>query len=224
MDAVAKPESPDLVRLKMVTEQCASGNGLNFVFVGAILLLASITRFDLVPFWVLISFFLASLPLARYIRQYSERRFGWVEPKPPSNKAVGIFLLVMFVGVFFRHWIENQLNPVLSDLADQIHLAISDPNHLVDLQPLVFWMVWCCANFRWSLIRKGESILLLFVSGLLVWAGVALSPLWHPEVRQLILWRVLNDGWLGITMIAVGSYQYINLLRLIPRPLPENGR
>jgi Ca2+/Na+ antiporter len=222
MDAVAQTGFPDLNRLKTATERYAAGNGLNFIFVGMSFLLSSVIRFFLIPFWLLILFLLASIAIARYIRRYSERRFGWVEPKPPSNRAVGIFLLIMFVGVFSRHWIDNQLNPILSELGDRIHFAIWDPHHLVDIQPLVFWMVLCCTSIRSSVIRKGRSVLLLFAFGLLAWSGVAFSPLWHPKITQLTLWRVLNEGWLGLTMIAIGLYQYVDLLRLMPRSVVEN--
>jgi hypothetical protein len=50
---------------------------------------------------------------------------------------------------------------------------------------------------------------------------VFLFPLQHPAITQLLFWRILSAGWLGISFMAIGLYQHMALVRLLPKKNQE---
>jgi hypothetical protein len=52
---------------------------------------------------------------------------------------------------------------------------------------------------------------------LLLWTGVLVFlPLREPKVTQQTLWRILNAGWLGVSMVLLGVYNHLTLVHFLP--------
>jgi hypothetical protein len=49
---------------------------------------------------------------------------------------------------------------------------------------------------------------------------VVFCPYWYPAARGVAAWKILNAGWLGLSCVALGLYQHLLLVRL----MPQHGR
>ena len=58
--------------------------------------------------------------------------------------------------------------------------------------------------------------------GLLAFASIASLAVWRPDVRLSQLWRILNDGGIGLSLIAWGLYEHIRLTLLLPKRVSEH--
>ena len=200
----------DRQRLKYVAENFADLQGLRTVVLGAWLALMSMVnlyegnwllRGSGLPLAVLI---VALIVWALYIPGYYERRFGRVERQNPLKRCAGPFLAMAVVFA------------VLFAFNRRLHLMISDPTNQVDLWPLSFWIAWMCYEL-WHWKRADPSRICVLFCCMLAAAFIALSPIWHPEARQLMWWKGLNQGSLGIGLIAVGFYDHFTLVRMLPK-------
>ncbi len=210
-------------RLKYVTEHFHALQGLTWVAFGAMLLIPSMMDFYGLRWptlgWVAL---LISWPFAfRYIPKYYRRRFGWVELGPASmtNRQAVIFLLVFLVLLFFGRPIGRYADLIYA----VVESMISEPAHPVTLLPVLLWFVYFCASLRRHPSQEDRYRTCFFSLGMLAWAFVVLSPLWHPEITHFKLWEFLKAGWLGISLISVGLYDHITLVRLLPKRIEEDG-
>jgi hypothetical protein len=54
-------------------------------------------------------------------------------------------------------------------------------------------------------------------SSALAWAITGLYALRHADAVHFTLWKFLNNGWLGLSFIALGLYNHYTLVRLMPQ-------
>lgn len=58
---------------------------------------------------------------------------------------------------------------------------------------------------------------LFYVVGLATSTAVCFYPKWHPEVMQSLIWKTLNAGSFGLTLIAWGLRDHLLLVHLLPK-------
>jgi hypothetical protein len=219
----------DHERLKYVTRLLsAQQQGGNTVLLGALLFWIEandIWHWHWASGWVggmawlvgLVVFVRAS---QRWIPRYYERRFGHVEPQEISAKQFGILLLVLLAMAFFSWPIANYFEPTVSNFLGRVHVMISDPSQQVNLLPSFLWLTAFFTSLLWPR-KMGRQGLCFELPGLVAFASIALFPIWHPDAKQLGLWKVLNAGGLGLTLIAMGLYNHIVLVRALPKRVAE---
>lgn len=215
---------PDYARLRYVTANFQSLQGLTWVVLGSVFLFSSIEKsFDLpLPFWLLLVAVVSIIAANRYIPKYYRSRFGTVEPRGPSNKHAVIFLLVLLgLGLFGRP-VGSYLDSVIPQTSNQIHLMISDPDHRTNLLPVTFWAVLLCASgLRRPRFLSHLDVPFYLACFLFFAFALVFYPLRHPEVAKLTSWKVLNAGWFGISLIVTGLYDHLTLIALLSRRVGE---
>jgi hypothetical protein len=211
-------------RLRYVTKNFQSLQGLTWVAFGSAFFLSSIE--DVLsrplPWWFLLLGIALIIAAYRYVPKYYQRRFGSVEPRSPSNKHAVIFLLVLLALGLFGHPLGRYLDSVIPQVNNQIHVMISDPDHRTNLLPVIFWTV---PLFAGGLRRPRDARRLgvpFDMACLLFWAvALVFYPLRYPDVTRLMFWKLLNTGWLGISMIVIGLYDHLTLVSLLPGRVRE---
>jgi hypothetical protein len=210
-------------RLRYVTENFQALQGLTLVCMGGWLFFSEAEDIPGVvpPWWLkLLTLLALGLYLAalRYIPRYYERRFGSVEWRVRRVSPIDIkslvlqlvFVVLLLVVLLFGLAGGRYLN--------WAHRMLSDPDHRANLPPVLYWFAFLCA---WASNRShfGRLHMVLFSAYFLIlWTGVSVFlPLRHPEVTQQTLWRILNAGWLGISLMLMGLYNHLTLVRLLPR-------
>jgi hypothetical protein len=212
----------DPQRLRYITEHFHSLQGLTWVVMGASILVVSVDEIYGYRLPNLVWRMLLWVPVvatARYIRRYYQRRFGWIEPRGPSNTEAVTFLVAFPVLLFFGRDIAYWGGLI----GDVMQSMIPDPAHHVTVAPVLVWFVFFCANIRHHTEQEDLYRIYFFGSGMLVWTLLALYPLWNPYVLPTGVWKSLNAGWLGITMIAIGLYGHMTLVRLMPQGVVEDN-
>jgi hypothetical protein len=206
-------------RLRYITENFQSQQGLTWVALGALSFLTSSKDIFGITlpwwFWLLIVPF--GIAAFRYIPKYYGLRFGSVEPRYPSNTHVVIFLIALLVLAVYGGSIGRYADSVVQQVSNKIHGMISDPGQRANLSPILFWAVLMFAG----LARRPKDLvrarLAFDFACLLFWTVVlAFFPLRHPDVTHLTLWRILDAGWSGISLIIVGLYEHLTFLYLVP--------
>jgi|HubBroStandDraft_4_1064222.scaffolds.fasta_scaffold10708_1 hypothetical protein len=200
-------------RLKFVTENLAALQGLDTVALGAMLLFLELRDVLKDPWWLYALNLAAVVVIVRQMpSKYYERHFGRVEPKTKSpisrREAVGGFvrILLMIVALIWGRRIEVWADAVLmGDQGGQIR-----------------WL----ASLMWSvgLLRKTKKDSsadprgpLFYVFGLATSIAVCFYPKWYPEVMRSLIWKTLNAGSLGLTLIAWGLRDHLLLVHLLPK-------
>jgi hypothetical protein len=157
----------------------------------------------------------------RWIPRYYEKRFGHVEPHEMSSKQFGILLLVLLALALFSRYIANYFEPTVSSFLGRLHLLISDPAQEVNLYAPFLWMGVFFGSLRWPPRRMERRRLCFELAGLVGFASIALLPMWLPNAERLGLWRVLNAGGLGLSLIVMGLYDHITLVLMLPKKVVE---
>jgi hypothetical protein len=153
------------------------------------------------------------------IPRYYRRRFGWVEPRNPSNKQGVIFLLVLVVLLFWGRRVESYFN----DVTQVIDSMIPDLNGQIELIPLACWIGALCTSFLKRSQRMADPYWIYFLCfGTIACAVVAFYPFWHPGATRSLLWRTLNAGSFGFSLMAWGLYSHFTLVRLMPQKFQED--
>jgi hypothetical protein len=67
-----------------------------------------------------------------------------------------------------------------------------------------------------------QRLYLILVATLCL-ASIVSYAIWHPEAKQLGLWKILNAGGLGLSLIALGLYDYIVLVCALSKTVAEGG-
>ena len=158
--------------------------------------------------------------LAELDSQVLPKTIRHVEPREMSAKQFAILLLV-FVGLFFfGQPVARYFDPLASAFLRRVHLLISDPSHQINLGPSFLWLGLLLASLLWR--RKIDRQWLCFLLfGLLAFLSIALFPVWHPDAGKLEVWRVLNAGGFGLSLIAAGLYDHIVLVCALPKRVAE---
>lgn len=212
----------DHERLRDATRILGGQQGLYTVCFGAVLLLPELDHVwnGLTGWWaVLVGLGVLAIYLAalkRWIPSYYQKRFGHVEAQGPSVKQFAVFLFVIVALFFFGEPLAHHADPMIAGFVDRRHTMISDSNHQINLWPLLFWILVCFSSVRVHPRRMRTPGLYFHLSGLLGATSVALYPMWHPGATRIWLWRVLNAGGIGLSFIAMGSYDHFTLVRVLP--------
>ena len=202
-------------RLRYVTEHFYQLQGLTLVGLGGALLVPE-GFLDILPLrgWlraltvlVLAAAFIATL---RYLPKYYRCRFGWIEPRSMTNRQFVFLLLGLLALLFFGRPIGHHADSIIADIQFMI------PAHPVTFSPAALWLFLLCVSFRKNLCQEELYRMYFMASGALGWALVALYPIWNPDAMHPALWRLLNAGWLGVSLIALGLYDHLTLVRLMP--------
>ncbi len=156
----------------------------------------------------------------RYLQRYYRRRFGWVEPRNPTNKQAVIFALVMLVLIIFGRDIEH--SSATASFVQYLQ-SMFHPAHQVSLIAPVVSMLFLGVSLRRHPQREERYRTDFLLLGTIAWSLVALSPLWWPEVTRLMFWKFLSEEWLGVSLIAVGLYDHMTLVRLLPQRIPQDA-
>ena len=156
----------------------------------------------------------------RWIPKYYQKRFGHVQAHEMSAKQFAILLLVFVSLFFFGQTIARYLDPVASSFLGSVHMRMSDPSHQINLVPSFFWLASLFAGLLWR--RRIDSLWLGFL-GLLVFLAIALFPMWHPGAERLVMWKILNAGGFGLSLMAMGLYDHIVLVRALPKRVAEGA-
>jgi hypothetical protein len=200
-------------RIKFVTENLAALQGLDTVALGAMLFFLELKDVLKDPWWLYALNLAAVVVIVRQMpSKYYERHFGRVEPKSKSptsrREAVGglVGILLVIVALIWGRRIEVWADAVLmGDQGGQIR-----------------WL----ASLMWSvgLLRKTKKDSsadprgpLFYVFGLATSIAVCLYPKWYPEVMRSLIWKTLNAGSLGLTLIAWGLRDHLLLVHLLPK-------
>lgn len=220
-------------RLTYVTRLLSSGQGLNTALLGAVLFFLNTGEIlqHSVSRWSTLLAALASLALAiggvkiliaadSWIPEYYQRRFGSVARKPWSKWDALFFLaflLILFVLTFMGRPFAHYLDPAASHL----HMMISDPGRQIDLWPSLFWLLLLCGSLRWHMSSIGRQRVCFMLVGMIGFASIVFYAIRHPEAKQVALWKLLNSGGLGLSLIAMGLYDHFVLVRALPKRVGE---
>jgi hypothetical protein len=215
--------SLDRERLAWIAKTVAVQGGIGTASLGAMLFVMEITD---VFRWV----FLIMLPVVvlyyfayqRWIPDYYQKRFGRVEAREPTGKGCVIALAILFGLFLFSLFFGGVAIRYLSSVSGWIHLMIFDPAHQINLLPLALWTGLFLSSLasRPSKTERQQRYFLFL--GMVAFAFVTFIAVWDPGVRQIALWRILNAGGPGLTLIALGLHDHIRLLVLLPKGAERN--
>jgi len=219
----------DPERLRYVTRSfiALQGQGLNLVLFGAAFFLFSVHDFfqgSEISAWLIIPAGVAIAAAFRYIPKYYQRRFGTVESPSLSNKQFVVFLSVILALAFFGPSIGRFADSFTATASDRLHAAFSDPGHRVNFLPVLFWLWLLCTDLTFLLRhrrRTDPSRPYFTFVGTLFWTLVVVYPAYQSEPMHALFWKVLNVGWLGLSFIAIGLYDHIGLVHLLPKRAQE---
>jgi hypothetical protein len=207
-------------RLRYVAGNYQSLQGLTWVCLGGGLVLLETEGIPGItfPWWLNLLGCGLVFVAVQYVPKFYERRFGSVESRvsPINIKSLALVLALLFA-LFLWPGIARHGNPVAAKVSSVAHRMISDPGHKVNLWPFLYWFGLLCT---WALTRShfGRLRMVLFAACiLLLWTGVLVFlPLREPKVTQQTLWRILNAGWLGVSMVLLGVYNHLTLVHFLP--------
>jgi len=222
-DSIGKVAA-DHERLRYVTRLLGSPPGLNTALLGALLLLMNSgeTLHWLNGWWGLLAVlaWLALLVggwriyLADWIPEYYKQRFGSVQAaRKPVSKWSALFFLALLVLLLIAQYFD----PV----ASRLHLMISDPARQINLWPSILWAVLLCGSLGWHMSSIERQRVYFLLVGTLGFASIVSYAVWHPDAKQLGLWKILNAGGIGLSLIALGLYDYIVLVSALPKRAAE---
>jgi|SRR6185312_11879505 hypothetical protein len=216
MKAYADPKAPlNLEKLRYTTENFHRlRSGLEWIVLGSLFLFERLESIGgLIPWWLEWILCLAWGIFAWYITKYRERRFGWIEPRNPSNKQVVIFFGVFLALYLFRH----QAAWMASEIDIRLHLWASDPTRQINLLPIFIWSACFCRASFWPWEKADWNRGCFCAVGITVCGFISFYSHVHPEILKKELWKLLNASLFGVSLIALGLYNYLTLLRLLPK-------
>lgn len=235
-DSIGKMKA-DHERLRYVTKLLGShqGLGLRTALLGTVLFFLNTGKIlqHWVSTWSILLAALATVALQiggakiliaadSWIPEYYQRRFGSVQAaRAPTSKWNAFFslavLLTFPVLLFFGRPIAHYFDPVASHL----HMMISDPDRQINLWPSLLWAVLLCGSLRWHMSSIERQRLYFILAAMIGFASIVSYAIFHPDAKQLGLWKLLNAGELGLSLMALGLYDYIVLVRALPKRVAE---
>jgi hypothetical protein len=229
------PTILDHERLMYVTRLLGSHQGLNTALVGTVLFFMNAGEIlHWLSGWSKLLAAPASLALAigslkiltaadSWIPEYYQRRFGSVQAaRVPGSRWSALFwlavLLTFPVLLFFGQPIAHYFDPVASHL----HMMISDPDRQINLWPSLIWVALLSGRLRWHMsgIERQRGYFTLVAT--LGFASIVSYAIFHPEAKEVDLWKLLNAGGLGLSLIAMGLYDHFVLVRALPKRIAED--
>jgi MFS family permease len=225
----------DHERLKYVTKLLGSHQGLYTALLGTVIFFLDTGKIlqHWVSRWSTLLAALATVALAigsakiliaadSWIPEYYQRRFGSVQAaRAPGSKWNALFslalLLAFLVLLFLGQPIAHYFDPVDSHL----HMMVSDPDRQINLWPSVFWVVLLCGSLRCQMSGIERQRLYFMLVGMIGFASIVSYAIFHPEAKELDLWKLLNTGGFGLSLIALGLYDHTTLVLLLPKRVAE---
>ena len=226
------PTILDQERLKYVTRLLSSPPGLNTALLGTLTFL--VNAWETLPLhslsgwwsalaglaWVASMWALLRVLMTDGIAEYYQQRFGSVQSAPKRaskwSALFGLALLLAFPVVLFIGW-AGYLDPVIFHL----HRMISDPARQINLWPSVYWAALLCGSLRWHMSGIERQSMFFMLVGMIGFASIVSYATFHPEAKQHDLWKLLNSGGFGLSFIALGLYDHITLVLLLPKRVAE---
>lgn len=203
-------------RLKYVTEHFHELQGLTSVLLGAYFLAWPMQELFWAnwPFrgWLFVLVFAGEIAAVHYVRRYYRRRFGWVEPRGPTVKQLAIFLLVLFLLLLFGRPLGRYADSIIFHVQSPISNAFFPFTF-----PILFWLAVLGTNIRRHPQQEDVYKMYFLSLGAFAWTLVALYTLRRPDILPLMFWKTLNSCWLGASLIAMGLYDHLTLVRLLPK-------
>jgi len=235
-DSIGKMKA-DHERLRYVTKLLGSHQGLYMALLGTMIFFMNTGEIlqHWVSRWSILLAALATVALEiggmkilvaadSWIPDYYQRRFGSVQAaRAPLSKWNALsclaLLLTLLVLLFLGRPIAHYFDPVASHL----HMMISDPDRQINLWPSVYWAVLLFGSSRWNMSGIERKRLYFMLVGMISFASIVSYAILHPEAKELDLWKLLNAGGFGLSLIALGLYDYIVLVRALPYKIAEGG-
>jgi len=226
------PTILDHERLRYVTKLLGSPPGLNIALVVTLTFLVNAR--EILPLhslsgwwsalaglaWLASMWALLRILVTDRIAEYYQQRFGSVQSAPKRGSKwsalFGLAFLLAFPVVLFIGR-AGYLDPVISHL----HMMISDPAREINLWPSLLWAVLLCGSLRRQTSGIERHRLYSLLSAMIGVASIVLYAIWHPDAKQLVSWKILNAGGLGLSLIAMGLYDHFILVRVLPKSVVE---
>jgi hypothetical protein len=222
-------------RLRYVTRLLGSPPGLNTALLGTVVFLSS--NIDEVSHWLtgwwrllvvlawlalLVACLRIYIAAQEWIPEYYKRRFGSVQAaRKPWSKWDALFFLALPVLLFIGWPIAHYLDPVASTFLGHLHMLISDPARQINLWPSLIWVALLCAGLRRPMSSIERQRVYFMLVATLGFASIVSYAILHPDAKQLGLWKIMNTGGLGLSLVALGLYDYISLVLLLPKAVAE---
>lgn len=223
--------SAERERLGYVTRLLGGQQGLYTALFGTVLFFMSVEKSGigpadggLLPAWLpwIVGLGILLAAYKRWIPKYYQQRFGSVQALEPSAKWFGLFLLTLLVLLFIGQPLARYLDPRFSSFADRFHVMISDPAHQINLAPSFFWMAVFLSRLRWHMRRWERQESYFLIGGLVASSSIAIYGMLQPEARQLTIWKILNAGGFGLSLMVMGLFDHIALVRALPKRFAED--
>ena len=207
-------------KLRYVTEHFHELQGLASVLLGAFFLVSPMEDLFWINWplrgWLFLLVFGAEITGVHYVRQYYRHRFGSVESRSPTAKQFAIFVSGLVVLLLFGRPLGRYADSIISRGQSTL------PNAFFPLTfPTLFWFAVLCGNIRHHPQREDVHKMYFLSLGAFAWTLVAIYSLLRPDIMPLMFWKILNACWLGISLIAMGLYDHMTLVRLLPKRIPE---
>jgi hypothetical protein len=229
------PTILDHERLRYVTKLLGSHQGLYMAFLGTVLFFLNTGKIlqHWVSRWSISLAALASVALAigaatiliaadRWIPEYYQRRFGSVQAaRAPGSKWNALFSLALLLAFLVLLFLGQPIAHYFDPVASHLHMMISDPDRQINLWPSVYWAVLLCGSLRWHMSGIERQRLYFMLVGMISLASIVSYAIFHPEAKELDLWKLLNACGFGLSLIALGLYDYIVLVRALPKRVWE---
>ncbi|HEY3767267.1 MAG TPA: hypothetical protein VGN44_01225, partial [Candidatus Angelobacter sp.] len=198
-----------LRRLQYTTENFNALKGLMTAALGVELLafrMSDLLKQSWLGFLMSVVGILVGIFAVRRLPSYYERRFGQVEQQSrPMTRGQAIGCLSVIVGVLvflvFSGPLGRFLRYIWTAINDHLNAMFAVPHHRLNFLPIFCWLVVLVMNIPFRHIHRVDlRSTSLWLGGTLVWGAVMLLPLRHPELVNLTWWKVLDDGWLYISL------------------------
>jgi len=214
----------DSERLQLMTKLLQSLQGLKLVLLGVVFLIHDMRRVFLrdwfadLPWTLLgIAWFISIIRISEYYR----RRFGYVEPQDTTTTRQFVILMSTLLALLFFGKEIVPLAEYAFDWANNaLHVAVWDDDHRLHLAPLLFWLF----ILPWGGRIKWDPYWRYFIcAGIFIWSFVVFYPVNHPDIARNTIWTIADSGWRGLTLIALGMYEHLLLVYLLPRRKEEHA-
>ncbi len=125
------------------------------------------------------------------------------------------FLVLLLIGWPIAYYIDPG--------ASHLHTMISDPGRQINLWPSLLWMGVFFSSVRWHMPSVERQRLFVLLGGVVALSSIAVYGILHPDARQVGLWKVLNAGEIGLSLMVMGLYDHIVLIRALPKRVADGG-
>jgi hypothetical protein len=217
-------QSIDPEKLKYITEHFQSMQGLTWVAFGAFNILVYLRHLFpeswLAGFAYPLALLAIFMLIIRRIQRYYRRRFGWVKPRSRSqnDKEAIVFLLLLLLLLFFIPYLAEKAEPAIGLAQEMIPRTMRQ----VVSFPVLLWSAFLCMSLRRHSSQEDWHRICFLSSGVIAWAIFALYPLSHPELAQSVIWKTVDNESLFVSVIALGLYEHLTLVRLLPKRIEED--